>query len=101
MKFSTLKKILLRIYHNYVKKYFPQLVISLLLSVGVAGSSATIAWLLDPAIEKMFMEQDKTMMILIPIAIVIAFTTKGATLYFARVILIKIGTILLFSIISC
>ena len=91
MKFSTLKKILLRIYHDYVKKYFPRLVISLLLSVGVAGSSATIAWLLDPAIEKMFMEQDKTMMILIPIAIVIAFTTKGATLYFARVILIKVG----------
>ena len=72
MNFTTLKKVLLRIYHNYVKKYFDKLIISLLLSFGVAGSTAAIAWLLDPAIEKMFMQQNKTMMLLIPIAIVLA-----------------------------
>ena len=77
MNFTTLKKILLRLYHFYVKKYFDKLIISLLLSLGVAGSTAAIAWLLDPAIDKMFIEQDKTMMILIPIAIVLAFATKG------------------------
>ena len=73
MNFSTLKKILLRLYHCYIKKYFRKLIISLLLSIGVAGSTAAIAWLLDPAIEKMFIEQDKSMMLLIPIAIVFAF----------------------------
>ena len=91
MKFITLKKNLLRLYHSYIKNYFNKLIISLLLSIVVAGSTASIAWLLDPAIEKMFMEQDKTMIILIPIAIVIAFASKGMSLYFARVILIKVG----------
>ena len=91
MKFITLKKNLLRLYHSYIKNYFNKLIISLLLSIVVAGSTASIAWLLDPAIEKMFMEQDKTMIILIPIAIVIAFAGKGMSLYFARVILIKVG----------
>ena len=91
MKFITLKKNLLRLYHSYIKNYFNKLIISLLLSIVVAGSTASIAWLLDPAIEKMFMEQDKTMMLLIPIAIVIAFAGKGMSLYFARVILIKVG----------
>ena len=91
MKFITLKKNLLRLYHSYIKNYFNKLIISLLLSIVVAGSTASIAWLLDPAIEKMFMEQDKTMMLLIPIAIVIAFAGKGVSLYFARVILIKVG----------
>ena len=91
MNFTTLKKILLRLYQSYVKKYFNKLIISLLLSLGVAGSTATIAWLLDPAIEKMFIEQDETMMLLIPIAIVLAFATKGTTLYFARTVLIRMG----------
>ena len=91
MNFITLKKNLLRLYHSYIKNYFDKLIISLLLSVALAGFTAAIAWLLDPAIEKMFLEQDKTMMLLIPIAIVIAFAGKGVSLYFARVILIKVG----------
>ena len=91
MDFSNLKKILLRIYFSYVSKNFNKLLLSLLLSFGVAGSTAAIAWLLDPAIKKMFIEQDKTMMLLIPIAIVLAFLGKGLSLYFARTILIKIG----------
>ena len=91
MNFLTLKKILLRLYRDYVAKYFGKIMISLLLSVGVASSTAAIAWLLDPAIKKMFIEQDETMMFLIPFAIAIAFTTKGLTLYFARTVLIKVG----------
>ena len=91
MNFITVKKNLLRLYHSYIKNYFDKLIFSLLLSVALAGFTAAIAWLLDPAIEKMFLEQDKTMMLLIPIAIVIAFAGKGVSLYFARVILIKVG----------
>ena len=91
MNFSTLKKILLRLYHSYIKKYFRELIISLLLSICVAGCTASIAWLLDPAIEKMFIEQDKSVMLLIPIAIVFAFAGKGLSLYLARVVLIKVG----------
>lgn len=98
MNFATLKKNLLRLYHSYVKKYFNKLIISLLLSIGVAGSTAAIAWLLDPAIDKMFMQQDKTMMLLIPIAIVLAFASKGLTLYLARTVLIKVGNAIVLTI---
>ena len=91
MNFSTLKKILLRIYHSYVKQHFNRLLLALILSFGVAGSTAAIAWLLDPAIKKLFIEQDKSMMLIIPIAIIFAFFGKGSSLYLARIILIKIG----------
>ena len=91
MNFATLKKILLRLYREYIKNYLGKIGISLLLSFGVAGSTAAIAWLLDPAIEKMFIEQDETMMVLIPIAIVLAFATKGITLYLAKTVLIRVG----------
>jgi len=91
MNFETIKKNLLRLYHQYVKKHFSKLVLALLLSFAVAGGTAAIAWLLDPAIKKIFIEQDKSMMLIIPIAIVLAFSVKGLSLYLARSILIKIG----------
>ena len=91
MNFTTLKKILLRLYFSYVKKYLNKIIIALLLSIIVAGSTAAIAWLLDPAIDKMFIEQDKSMMLLIPVAIVLAFASKGLSLYMARIVLIKVG----------
>ena len=91
MNFSSIKKILLRLYNNYVKKHFNKLVLSLLLSLVVASATATIAWLLDPAIKKIFIDHDKTMMLLIPLAIVLTFSVKGGSLYFARTILIRIS----------
>ena len=91
MNSSKLKKILLRLFNSYVKKHFYKLIIALFLSLVVAGSTGAIAWLLDPAVKKIFIDQDTTMMLLIPIAIALSFTIKGASLYTARIILIKIS----------
>ena len=91
MNYYKLKKTLLRIFNSYVKKHFYKLMLSLALSLVVAGSTGAIAWLLDPAIKKIFIDQDKTMMLLIPIAIALTFTIKGASLYAARIILINIS----------
>ena len=91
MNFTTLKKIIRRLFNFYVKKYFVKIFIALLLSLVVAASTASIAWLLDPAVKKIFIEQDQTMIILIPVAIVIAFASKGLSLYFARANVLKVG----------
>ena len=91
MNFYKLKKTLLRIFNSYVRKHLDKLILSLALSLMVAGSTGAIAWLLDPAIKKIFIDQDKTMMLLIPIAIALTFTIKAASLYAARIILINIS----------
>tara|TARA_B100001996_G_C18659165_1_gene592396 strand:- start:234 stop:1979 length:1746 start_codon:yes stop_codon:yes gene_type:complete len=91
MKYDSIKTNLLRLYRSYVKKHFSKLIAALILSFAVAGGTAAIAWLLDPAIKKIFIDQDKGMMILIPFAIVVAFSVKGLSLYFARSILIRVG----------
>ena len=91
MNLSTLIKILLRLYNSYIKKSLNKLIIALFLSFGVAGGTAGIAWLLDPAVKKIFLEQDPSLMVLIPFAIVISFSVKGLSLYFARTILIRVG----------
>ena len=91
MNFPEVKKVLLRLFNFYIKKHLFKLVLSLLLSFAVAGATGAIAWLLDPAIKRIFVDQDKTMMLLIPVAIALTFTIKGASLYAARTILINIS----------
>ena len=91
MTFSTLKKIVARIYKFYIREHLGKILLALFLSFGVAGGTAAIAWLLDPAVKKIFMDQDKTMMLLIPAAIVLAFSVKGLSLYFSRIALIKVS----------
>ena len=91
MKFDELKNILKRLYREYIKKHFTKILISLALSIIVAASTSSIAWLLDPAVKKIFIDQDKTLAWLIPLAIIIAFTAKGASLYFARMNILRVG----------
>jgi len=91
MKYPKLKKILLRLYNDYIKEHFGKIVLALFLSFGVAGGTAAIAWLLDPAVKKIFMDKDQTMILLIPAAIVLSFTVKGLSLYFSRITLIKVS----------
>ena len=91
MKFQELKIILQRIFREYVKKHIKRILIALTLSIIVAGSTAGIAWLLDPAVKKIFIEQNRIFSWSIPILIIIAFCSKGLSLYFARINIIRVG----------
>ena len=86
-KTSTLK----RLYQEYTKKFIKQIFIAIFFSLLVATSTSSIAWLLDPAIEKIFIQRDQTLLMIIPILIIIAFSTKGISLYLAKVIMINVG----------
>ena len=91
MKFQELKNILQRLFKEYVKKHLKKILIALVLSIIVAGSTSGIAWLLDPAVKKIFIEQNKVFAWSIPLLIVVAFTSKGLSLYFARINIIRVG----------
>jgi len=80
-----------RLYKDYSKKYLNKIIISAFFSILVAGSTSAIAWLLDPAIEKIFIQKDQSLLILIPLMIIFAFTTKGFSLYYAKATMIGVG----------
>ena len=84
-------EILSRVYKDYTKKFLPQILIAGFFSILVAGSTSSIAWLLDPAIKKIFIEKDQTLILVIPLIIIAAFTTKGLSLYFAKTTMISVG----------
>tara|TARA_E500000178_G_scaffold216012_1_gene213239 strand:+ start:164 stop:1903 length:1740 start_codon:yes stop_codon:yes gene_type:complete len=84
-------EILKRLYREYTKKYLSKILLALLFSLVLAGSTSSIAYLLDPAIEKIFINKDRSLILIIPIFIVIAFAAKGISLYAAKVIMIGIS----------
>ena len=87
----TNSEIIKRLYREYTKKFVPKILLSVFFSLIVAGSTASIAWLLDPAIKKIFIDKDQTLIYAIPLAIMLAFSLKGISLYYAKIILIKVG----------
>ena len=80
-----------RLYRNYIRQYLNRIFLALFLSFLVAGTTSAIAWLLDPAVKKIFIENDKLYGVFIPILIIVAFSTKGISLYLARSITLEIG----------
>ena len=92
MKRDELTKILKRLYFDYVKNHINRIFLALSFSILVALSTSATAWLLDPAVKKIFIDQDKTLAWLIPICIICAFTLKGVSLYLARINVIKVGS---------
>ena len=88
MKNSEIYK---RLYKDYSKKYLNKILIAVFFGVLVAISTSAIAWLLDPAIKKIFIEKDQSLIFIIPLFIVVAFTTKGLALYFAKAIMISVA----------
>ena len=84
-------EILKRLYREYTKKYLSKILLALLFSLILAGSTSSIAYLLDPAIEKIFINKDRNLILIIPLFIVIAFAAKGISLYGAKVIMISIS----------
>ena len=80
-----------RLYKDYSKKFINKILISVFFGVLVAASTSSIAWLLDPAIKKIFVEKNQSLMVIIPLFIVLAFAVKGIALYFAKAIMIRVA----------
>ena len=80
-----------RLYRDYTKKYFPKILLSIFFSLLLAGSTSAVAYLLDPAINELFIEQTSSLILVIPFLIIVAFSIKGLSLYLAKVIMIGVG----------
>ena len=84
-------KIFKRLYKDYTSRFIGKILLAAFFSVIVALSTSATAWLLDPAIEKIFINKDQTLIILIPLGIIAAFTAKGISLYFAKLLMINVA----------
>ena len=83
--------IIKRLFFDYTKKHINKIILSVFFALLVAGSTSAIAYLLDPAIKKIFIEKDQTLIIIIPIFIIASFAIKGFSLYVAKVLMIGVS----------
>ena len=83
--------ILKRLYKDYTKNYIGKILLAVFFSILVAGSTSATAYLLDPAIEKIFINKDQSLLLLIPLLIRLAFATKGISLYLAKFLMINVA----------
>ena len=83
--------VLRRLYKDYTSKFLKKIILALVCSIVVAVSTSATAWLLDPAIEKIFINKDKSLIFIIPLAIILAFSAKGISLYFAKILMINVS----------
>ena len=84
-------QILKRLYRDYTKKYIKKILLSVFFTLILAASTSSVAYLLDPAIKELFINESTTMLYIIPLAIVLAFAIKGVSLYVAKVIMIRVA----------
>ena len=82
-------EIIKRLYNDYTTKHINKIILAILFSILVAASTSATAWLLDPAIEKIFINKDQTLIFIIPLLIILAFATKGISLYVAKILMIR------------
>jgi len=83
--------VLKRLYYDYTKSFLPKILLSVFFAIIVATTTSAIAYLLDPAIEKIFIEKDQSLILIIPIAIIISFSLKGFSLYMAKKKMIEVS----------
>ena len=80
-------QILNRLFKDSIKPYSFKLLSSLFFMVIIALSTGATAWLLDPAIDKIFLDKDESMLLLIPIAIILTLFVKSIATYIQIIIL--------------
>ena len=74
-------QILSRLFRDSIKPYLSRLISSLFFMIIIALCTGATAWLLDPAIEKIFLEKDSSMLIIIPLAIIGTLLIKSVSTY--------------------
>jgi subfamily B ATP-binding cassette protein MsbA len=68
-----------------------KLVLAVFCSAVVAAMTAASAYLVKPAVEKIFEQKDTQMLMLIPLLVIVVFLTKGIAAYWSSYLLNHIG----------
>jgi len=76
---------------EYVKPYWIRILIASLCAIGVSGATAAVAWLVQPALDKIFIQKNLQMLMLIPVAILIMYFLKGVFNYYQSYLMRYVG----------
>ncbi|MBY0355751.1 MAG: ABC transporter ATP-binding protein/permease [Rickettsiales bacterium] len=80
-----------RIVRDYLRMHLRDVWLAVLCMIIVAGTTATMAWLMQPVLDQIFLQKDRTMLTIVPIALVAVCIIGGVANYFQTVLMRKVG----------
>ncbi len=83
--------LLKRLFSNYVQKHKIKLVISIFCMIIIAAATALNAWMMQPVLDEIFINKNKTLIVIIPLAIILVAILKGTASYFQSIFMSFIG----------
>ncbi len=84
-------QVLQRLLREHVKPYSKPLSCAIFFMVIVASCSATIVKLVEPAIDKVFLTHDRTMLVILPLIMVGVYSLKGIAEYYQSYLIKYVG----------
>lgn len=80
-----------RIYRHYLSRHTAWIVVAVLCMLAVAGATASNAWMMKPVLDDVFLKKDKTMLVLVPVAVFAIGVISALASYGQTVIMRNIG----------
>lgn len=74
-----------------VKPYWGRIIVAGICSLVVSGLSGALAWLIKPAVDKVFVQREPTFLTLLSLAVMIAYVGKGVFSFFHSYLMRSVG----------
>ena len=88
---NSTKKLLYRIFQNYIRKHNKKLFISFFCMIIVSATTAINAWMMQPVLDDIFIKKDERLILIIPLVILLIAILKGFSSYFQSILMSFIG----------
>ncbi|MFC3226419.1 ABC transporter ATP-binding protein [Marinibaculum pumilum] len=80
-----------RLLRDHIRPYLWRLSVAVLFMAIVAAATAGNAWLMEPALDKVFIQQDLQYLYLVPVAVILLAVVKGFASYLQNTIMAEVG----------
>jgi ATP-binding cassette, subfamily B, bacterial MsbA len=80
-----------RLLREYIRPYSGKLIAAVLAMIVVAAATAANAWMMQPALDTIFLKHDRTMLMIIPVAVFLIAIIKGFGTYFQSLLMKYVG----------
>jgi subfamily B ATP-binding cassette protein MsbA len=80
-----------RLVRDHVRPHWPRIVLATIAMALAAGATAANAWLMEPVLDKVFVQRDSTMLYVVPLAVVAAALIKGVATFAQAMLLNHVG----------
>ena len=76
---------------DHVRPHLGRLLLAALCMVVAAGATAALAYLMEPVLDEIFLEKDRTLLIVVPVAVILITLLRGAATYGQAVLMAFVG----------